>query len=149
MTRQFDDLAKTLADESLPRRETLRRLGLAVTATILSPLGMQFARAGHKPKGSTDPCKAFCQCRNSRQKDQCLKACTACGSNPQQLGGSCGNYFCCGAGQVSCGDYCADLANDPWNCGDCGYVCDPPGQNAYGGCVAGTCTYACYEGAVD
>jgi hypothetical protein len=157
MSRLFDEFSKSLSDQSLPRRETLRRLGVAITATVLSPLGIEFARAGGKhnrphkppprPKPPQDRCKTFCKCRKGRQLDQCLRTCKACGSNPSRLGGSCGNYFCCGADQVSCGDYCADVATDPYNCGECGYQCDPPGPNEYGICVEGSCDYACYEGA--
>lgn len=147
MSRMFDELSKAIGDESLPRRESLLRLGLAITATVLSPLGAEFARAGHRPKGSIDPCKACCRCRNKKQQDQCLKACKACGSNPSRLGGSCGNYFCCAAGLTSCGSYCADLANDPDNCGECGYNCAEPGPNEYGACFDGECRYACFEGA--
>jgi hypothetical protein len=145
----FDELAKVIAEESLPRRESLRRLGLAITATVLSPLGADFARAGHKPKAAAvDPCKSFCQCGNKKQRDQCLKACNECGKVTSRLGGSCGSYFCCGTGQASCGSYCADLANDPYNCGDCGYVCQYPGPYEDGACVDGQCVYTCSAGAV-
>lgn len=153
MSHQFDEFSKLVAEGSIPRRESLRRLGLAVSATILSPLGAEFARAGKHPtppkppKAPKDPCKAFCTCRNKKQLDQCLKVCNACGKNPQRLGGSCGGYFCCGTDQISCGSYCADLANDPDNCGDCGYVCDEPGPSEYGACIDGRCEYACTEGA--
>ncbi len=142
----WDEFSKSLA-EPVPRRESLRRLGIALTATVLSPLGAEFAWAGRRPAPQQDPCKTFCQCRNKKQKDQCLKACNACGRNPGRLGGSCGNYFCCGAGQTSCGSYCADLAGDPDNCGACGNVCAEPGPFEYGTCLFGRCEYACFEGA--
>ena len=154
MTQHWDEFSKSLADESLPRRETLRRLGLAITATVLSPLGSDYARAAKPPKRSKapkppqDPCKTFCRCRNKKQLDQCLKACNACGKVTSRLGGSCGNYFCCGAGLYSCGSYCADLAFDPDNCGACGYLCDEPGPYEVGACFDGQCEYACVEGAV-
>ena len=152
MSHLFDDVSRSLAQPSMPRRESLRRLGVAVTAIVLGPLAAQHAQAGKRPKPPSpppDPCKAFCKCSNKRQLDQCLKACKACGSTPRRLGGSCGNYFCCGNGLVSCGAYCADLADDPFNCGECGYECDPPGPNGNGGCLDGYCVYACVEGAVD
>lgn len=149
MSHFFDEVSKSLAESAMPRRESLRRLGFAITATVLAPLGASFAQAHHQPQGSTDPCKAFCKCRNRRQQDQCLKACKGCGSNPQRLGGGCGNYFCCSADQTSCGSYCADLDNDPYNCGVCGYECAPPGANEYGGCLGGACVYACVEGAIE
>src|SRR5262245_49627347 len=109
MSHQFDEFSKLVADGSIPRRESLRQLGLLITATVLSPLGAEFARAGKQPQKSkppkappppkppVDPCKSFCKCRNTRQLDQCLKACKSCGSNPSRVAGSCGNYYCCGA----------------------------------------------------
>jgi hypothetical protein len=139
----WDEFSKSLAEEPVLRRESLRRLGLVLAGAVLGPLGTQLAWAGHQ-----DPCKAFCTCRNKRQQDQCLKACRACNKDPSRLVGSCGNYFCCGAGQSSCGSYCADLANDPYNCGACGDECDPPGPYEYGACLDGECRYDCVEGAV-
>jgi hypothetical protein len=144
VSQHWDEFSKSLA-EPVPRRESLRRLGLVMTATILGPLGAEFAWAG---KRKVDPCKAFCKCRNRTQQDQCLKACKSCGQNPGWLGGSCGNYFCCGAGLTPCGSTCADLAGDPDNCGACGSVCEEPGPNEYGTCLFGECAYACLEGAV-
>jgi hypothetical protein len=142
MSEHWDEFSKSVA-QPVPRRESLRRLGLVLAGAVLGPLGPQFAWAGHQ-----DPCKAFCQCRNKRQQDQCLKACRACNEDPSRLVGNCGNYFCCGAGQLSCGSYCADLANDPYNCGACGDPCEPPGPYEYGACLDGECRYACVEGAV-
>jgi len=149
MTHHWDEFSKSLA-QPLPRRESLRRLGLVVAGAVLSPLGLQTASAGHHPKPhQADPCKTFCKCRNKKQQDQCLKACNACGKDTSRLGGNCGNYFCCdGAGQSSCGSYCAVLASDPYNCGACGSVCEQPGQYEYGACIDGRCEYVCAEGAV-
>jgi hypothetical protein len=146
MSQYWDEFSKSLA-EPLPRRESLRRLGIAVTTTILGPLGPQFAWAGRRAK-QQDPCKAFCQCRNKRQQDQCLKACKACNQNTSRLAGSCGNYVCCASGQTACGGYCTDLAFDPDNCGACGHVCAEPGPYELGMCMFGECEYACVEGAV-
>jgi hypothetical protein len=142
MSSHWDEFSKSLAEESVPRRESLRRLGLVVAGTVLGPLGLESAFAG-----KSDPCKSFCRCRNKRQQDQCLKACKACNKNVNRLGGSCGNYFCCGTGQTSCGSYCADLSRDPYNCGACGYLCEEPGPYEYGACVDGMCQYACADGA--
>lgn len=144
MNQPWDEFAKSLA-QPLPRRESLRRLGLVMAATVLSPLGARFARAG---KVTSDRCKAFCPCSNKRQQDQCLKACRACGSDPSRLSGSCGNYVCCGAGLTPCGSDCADLANDPDNCGACGQVCAAPGPYESGACLDGECQYTCVPGAV-
>lgn len=151
MSNHWDEFSKSLA-EPVPRRESLRRLGSALTATVLGPLGAQFARAGHHapqpPKPPPDPCKAFCTCRNSKQKDQCLKVCKACNKDTSRIAGSCGNYMCCAAGRTSCGSYCADLAFDPDNCGTCGNACAAPGPNEEGMCFYGQCEYACVAGAV-
>ena len=116
---------------------------------MLTPLGLPTASAGHHSKRQTNLCKSFCKCSNRKQQDQCLKVCNACGKDPSRLGGSCGNYFCCAAGQTSCGNYCADLGIDPYNCGTCRYACEPPGPFEYGACINGRCEYTCAEGAVD
>src|SRR6185369_10646244 len=147
MDHLFDEFSKSLS-ESLPRRESLRRMGAVLAGAILSPLGLETAWA----KGP-DPCKAFCQCRNANQQSQCLDACKKCNSNTSRLAGSCGSYTCCSVasckgvcsnlssdpncgacgnncsayGETCCGSYCADLANDVFNCGRCGTACAPPG----------------------
>jgi len=149
MPNLWDEFSKSLA-EPVPRRESLRRLGLALTATVLGPLGSQFARAGkHPPKPPPDPCKAFCTCHKSKQKEQCLKVCKACNKDTSRLAGSCGSYVCCAAGQTPCGSYCTDVAFDPDNCGACGNLCAAAGPNEEGACIFGQCEYACVDGAVD
>ena len=124
--------------------ESLRRIGFAFAAAVLSPLGLQTALAG-----KTDPCKAFCKCRNKKQQNQCLTACKACGKNTSRLAGTCGGYTCCGAGQTSCGSYCTTLANDISNCGTCGVVCDQARPYEYAVCMNGACVYPCEYGAID
>src|SRR6187399_1671383 len=56
MTYQWDELSKALADDSLPRRQSLRWLGAALAGAVLSPFGVGAAWAGKKQ----DPCEAFC-----------------------------------------------------------------------------------------
>jgi hypothetical protein len=169
MDHLFDEFSKSLS-ESLPRRESLRRLGAVFAGAILGPLGIEAAWA----KGP-DPCAKFCQCRNPKQQSQCLAACRACNSNTSRLAGSCGSYTCCsiasckgvcsnlksdpncGAcgnnckayGETCCGSYCADLKNDAFNCGRCGTVCPAPGPHEYVACVSGQCVYDCVQGAED
>jgi hypothetical protein len=148
MTHHWDEFSKSLAEESLPRRESLRRIGFALAGAVLAPLGLNSARAASKGGRTTDPCVAFCACRRKSDQNQCLRVCRACRDASGTLLGSCGNYFCCAGGESSCGSYCADLANDPSNCGACGYVCAEPRPYEYGACIDGECRYTCAEGAV-
>src|SRR5687768_8494570 len=122
MSQHWDEFAKSLAEEAVPRRESLRRLGVVAAAVLLGPLGSQFAWSGQR-----NPCKTFCKCRNKSQQNACLAACKACGGNTSRLCGGCGTYVCCGAGQSCCGGYCTDLAEDVSNCGACGSVCAAAG----------------------
>lgn len=142
MTHRFDELSKSLADDAVPRRETFRWLGAALAGAILGPLGLKPAWAARR-----DNCKAFCdQCPRS-QRSQCVAACKACNNRPSRLCGSCGSYACCGNAQSCCGDYCADLDGDFYNCGECGFACEEPGTYEEGACIAGQCEYRCVEGA--
>jgi hypothetical protein len=169
MDHLFDDFSKSLA-ESVPRRESLRRLGAVFSGAILGPLGLQTALAGH-----ADPCLAFCKCHNKAQQSQCLAACQKCNKDTSRIGGSCGSYTCCsiaacrgvcsnlksdpncgacghncGAlGETCCGDYCADLASDVFNCGRCGTACAAPLPGEDVACVSGRCVYDCAAGAID
>jgi hypothetical protein len=142
MTHPWDEFSKSLSEE-VPRRESLRRLGVVLAGIVLGPLAARTARAGGKGKpvragarAATDPCKTFCKCRDKAQQNACLAACKACGGDIRRLCGACGSY------------YCADLAKDVHNCGACRYVCPQPGPYEHGACVSGRCTYACVEGAV-
>jgi hypothetical protein len=169
MDNQFDEFSKSLA-ESVPRRESLRRLGAVFAGAVLGPLGLQIAWAR-----GPDPCAAFCKCQNKARQTQCLAACKACNGDTSRIGGSCGSYTCCsiaacrgvcsnlksdpncGAcghncralGETCCGDYCADLATDVFNCGRCGTACAAPLPGEDVACVSGRCVYDCAEGAVD
>ena len=148
MDHLFDEFSKSLS-ESLPRRESLRRLGAVFAGAVLGPLGLQRAWAGPKQGGAIDPCQTFCKCRNKTQQTQCLKVCRACQSDTSRVCGSCGNYVCCAAGQSCCSGHCTSLQNDVLNCGGCGRNCGAPGANEFVACVAGLCTYDCVPGAVD
>ena len=167
MGHHWDDFSKSLAEDSVPRRQSLRLLGAAIAGAVFSPLGTAWG-------AGPDPCKVFCnQCPNSK-RSQCLSACRACNGNTRRLGGSCGNYTCCpsavcngacsdlrtdpncGAcgndcrdfGETCCETYCTDLKNDFDNCGSCGFRCPPPGPYEFGECIGRACLYACVEGAV-
>ena len=143
MDHLFDEFSKALSD-SVPRRESLRRLGAVFAGAVLGPLGLQTAWA----KGP-DPCKTFCKCRNSKQQTQCLAACKACNSDTSRVCGSCGSYVCCAAGRSCCSGHCADLHTDVHNCGGCGRNCGAPPANESVTCIGGLCTYDCISGAVD
>ena len=148
MDHLFDEFSKSLA-ESLPRRESLRRLGAVFAGAVLGPLGLESAQAGAKQRGGKDPCTNFCNCRNRKQQDQCLNVCRGCQSDTSRVCGSCGNYVCCAAGQSCCSGHCANLNNDVQNCGGCGRQCAAPPPNEVVTCVAGLCQYDCTAGAVD
>jgi hypothetical protein len=168
MDNLFDEFSRSLAG-SVPRRESLRRLGAVFAGAVLSPLGVGTAWAGRR-----DPCSAFCKCRTTKQQSQCLAACRACNGNTGRVGGSCGNYVCCSTaacggvcsdllhdpncgacghnchalGETCCGGQCADLATDVYNCGSCGAVCAAPPPNESVACISGTCVYDCAAGAI-
>jgi hypothetical protein len=165
----FDEFSKSLA-EAVPRRESLRRLGTLFAGAVLAPLGVGTALAGTR-----DPCKAFCKCGPSRHQKQCLEACRACGGNTSRIAGACGGYTCCAkascngacsdlasdpncgacgnncgaVGETCCGNYCADLDDDIFNCGGCGVLCAAPAPGDSVACVFGACVYGCAQGAVD
>ena len=142
MTSLFDEFSKSL-DESVPRRESLRRFGAMLAGAVLSPLGFGITAAA-----GPDPCKAFCKCRNKTQQSQCLAACKACSGQTSRICGGCGNYVCCGAGEGCCGGYCTNLADDFYHCGECWNACSDPGPLGSGACVDGECEYLCQDGAV-
>jgi hypothetical protein len=143
MDHHWDEFSKLLA-ESVPRRESLRRLGIVFAGAALSPLGLGTAWAR-----GPDPCVAFCRCRNNNQQSQCLAVCRACKNNTSRIGGTCGSYVCCS--KASCGGHCADLFSDP-NCGACGHDCRAVGLTCCGGDCAdldsdddncGACGHVC------
>jgi hypothetical protein len=143
MTHSFDEFSKSLADESVPRRESLRRLGLVITGALLGPLALgpgaakagPFGHAGHRGfskrsagapgKRQPDPCQSFCKCQNSRQQKQCLAACRSCNGETNRLAGGCGSYTC------------VSLSSDP-HCGAINNNCSAHGLT----CCGGTCVDA-------
>jgi hypothetical protein len=166
MHDHWDELSKLLA-ESLPRRESLRRLGALFAGAVLSPLAIGTTWA----KGP-DPCKAFCNRCPKNQQSQCLAACHACNGDTSRVCGKCGNYTCCATpccggtcsdlasdpncgacgnncsaqGLTCCGGQCADLRDDFYNCGSCGNTCDDAQAFEAGVCVNGECLYGCVDG---
>jgi hypothetical protein len=150
VTHQWDEFSKLLA-EPVPRRESMRRLGVVFAGAVLSPL-----RAGTAWAGRPDPCKSFCRCRKKSDQNACLAACSACGKDTSRLCGACGTYVCCPEpgpneygmcvdgqcyyecveGAVRCDGMCTFLDSDPDNCGACGNVCTAP--TPY--CTSGTCS---------
>jgi hypothetical protein len=149
MSSHWDEFAKSLVEESVPRRESLRRMGAVLAGAVLSPLGLGTAFAGTKSRGQ-DLCKTFCnQCAKSRRSN-CLYFCQACNNSPSRLCGDCWSGFrCCGTGETCCGsDGCRNLTNDVNSCGACYNYCADPGPFEYGACIDGRCEYWCVEGAV-
>ncbi len=143
MTNRWDEFSKSLADKSVPRRQSLRLLGAALAGALLSPLGVGTAWAG-----GPDPCKSFCnQCPKSRRSN-CLFACRACNNDPSRLCGHCWGFACCDSGETCCGNTCHDLADDIDHCGACYNDCGEPSPYENGACVDGQCFYWCVQGAV-
>ncbi len=143
MTDHFDEFSKSLADQSVPRRQSLRLLGAAVAAAVLGPLAPRTARA------AGDPCKFFCNRYPRAQRSACIAACRACSGDTSRVCGSGGTFACCAAGTACCDGYCTDLASDFDHCGACGAACAYPGPYEDGACVDGHCAYLCVEGAAD
>jgi hypothetical protein len=141
MEHLFDEFSKSFA-ESVPRRESLRRLGAVFAGALLAPVGISTTWA----RAPVNPCKAFCDKCPKKKQSQCLAACQACGGNTNRLCGSCGNYACCANGSACCDGYCTDFDSDESNCGGCGYACDQMGPNEEGVCVNGDCHYQCVTG---
>jgi hypothetical protein len=138
MSEYFDEFSRSLAEKSVPRRQSLRLLGAALAGTLLGPLGARNTWAA-----GPDACKQFCnQCPKSR-RSQCVADCRACGNDTSRLCGYCSDYY---------GRYnlvCTDPANDARNCGACGHNCwSDAGANEETACIDGTCQYLCREGAV-
>jgi hypothetical protein len=140
----WDELSKSLAEQAVPRRETLRRIGVVLGGALLGPFGLGTAWAGRP-----DPCKSFCRCSKKAQQNQCLAACKACKGNTSRLCGRCGSYACCASGLTCCGGACVDLFDDFNHCGACAAPCDYPAPYEEGACVWGECVYWCVEGALD
>ena len=128
MTHHWDEFSKSLAEDTVPRRQSLRLLGAAIAGAVFSPLATAVARG-------EDPCKAFCnQCAKSK-RSQCLSACRACNGNTSRLCGSCGTYACCATSTACCNGACTSVSSDPNNCGACGNVCSASTPV----CIQGTC----------
>src|SRR5689334_16557154 len=107
MTYQWDEFSKSLANDSLSRRQSLRWLGAALAGAGLNPFGLGKAWAGKQP----DPCQTFCgRCSTKTQQNQCINACRACNGDTTRLGGRCGNYTCCST--AVCNGACSDLKSN-------------------------------------
>src|SRR5262245_25062075 len=146
MENLFDEFSKSLAEEKVPRRETLRRLGAGFATAILGSLGLGTAEAAKNATGGANSCNVYCSKRCYRPaKDQCIAACNACKGDTSRLTGTCGSFACCPT--TLCSGSCVDRATDFYNCGACGNVCDDAGPNQYGACVSGSCEYHCVGGA--
>lgn len=142
MTEHWDEFSKSLAEQSIPRRQTLRLLGAALAGALLSPLGVSSVWA------AGDPCKSFCGRYPRAQRSACIAACRACGGNTSRICRSAGTFACCAAGTTCCSGHCTDLASDVDNCGACGHFCDEPGPFEQAACFDGACVYPCVEGAI-
>lgn len=142
MSHSFDEFSKSLA-ESVPRRESLRRLGLVLFGTLLGPFGSDGASAARG-----DACSKLCIRGTKKQRNACLTACRSCLLSSGRVCGNAYGVICCPSGSTCCGSYCADLSKDFRNCGRCGTQCREAGADEVGICSGGRCQYACVNGAV-
>src|SRR5216110_2912516 len=96
---RFDELAKVLADSSISRRETIRRLGAGFVGAALASVGIASdaygsipcKQVGQKCKANTDCCNGYC--------DPSKRTCAACPAT-----------------MVTCAGTCVNVANDVANC---------------------------------
>ena len=144
MTHHWDEFSKSLAEKSVPRRQSLRLLGVALAGALLGPLGLGTAWAG-----GLDPCKSFCNRYPKGVQSRCLTACQSCNGDTSRVCENDWYFACCPVGRPCCNGYCADLASDFDHCGACGNPCPYPGPYEDGACVDGQCLYWCVEGAAD
>jgi stigma-specific protein Stig1 len=143
MSHHWDEFSKSLAEQSVPRRQTLRLLGAALVGALVGPLGARTAWAG------VDQCKSFCNRYPRAQRSACIAACRACSGDTSRICSGAGTIACCGAGTTCCSGHCTDLASDVDNCGACGHFCDEPGPYEQAVCFDGACFYPCVEGAIE
>src|SRR5436190_22474668 len=106
MTYQWDEFSKSLAEDSVPRRQSLRWLGAALAGAVLGPFGGGAAWAGKQ-----DPCQAFCnRCSNKTKRNQCLAASQACNGNTSRMGKPAETCTCCWTSV--CDGACSDLPSN-------------------------------------
>jgi len=115
--KSFDDLARSIAGDTMPRRRALRLFGGALVGAAMASIpGLAWARGKPCPQG-THLCT----------DGSCVPNGSLCPS-----GG-------CPTGQVRCGAICTDLQIDPLNCGTCGNACTQGQSCVNGVCVSPTC----------
>lgn len=143
MENSFDELTQALGGAT-SRREALRRLGGFVGGALLAFAGLDGAWARAR---AGDSCETACRRCPQRTRKQCINVCRACPSTTL-LCGPCGAVVCCSGGKgcsngrcvcppglTDCGGICADLQNDPYNCGACGRTCAEGEVCDNGACV--------------
>ena len=140
MTNRFDEFSKSLATNSVSRRESLQFLGATIAGAFL---GLKSAFAGGR-----DPCRDFCNLCPKWQRNQCLAACQACLQASGRICGTCSGFDCCHGSESCCGTTCHVLASEFEHCGACSNKCDAPRAFEEGACIDGRCTYWCVAGAV-
>jgi Stigma-specific protein, Stig1 len=123
---RFDDLARGLASDTIPRGRALRLMGgVSLGGALASVPGAGLAAA---------PCPTGVRCRG----ECCPTGVTSCVGTGQ-------NKRCppCPTGTTQCNGECVDLqGTDPNNCGQCGFVCPtelPTIPRPF--CCGGRCTH--------
>lgn len=125
--QQFDQFTKAFATGS-SRRSILRGIGGGLLALVTGAVAEGKVDAARRCKGSGGVC-------NPRKQRECCTGATCI------KGKCCQNDHVCGTGATP---YCADLENDPSNCGGCGVACGA-GQD----CIDGVCRVQCPSSCFD
>ena len=158
----FDDLARSIAEPGLTRRQALKNIALGVLA--VSPLRALSATPARASSGRASSCYEDCVKTNNDYNHQFELQCqTHLGpqTDPaehivrslqcmrsknlldQEIPHKCLEKCGCPPGLVKCGDRCVNPKTDSQNCGSCGRVCVSPSA-----CHDGHCVEECSGGTV-
>src|SRR5829696_2052797 len=135
---RFDELAKGLADGTMPRRRALRLFGTALVGAAMASIpGTRWAWSQQNPCPGGCPPGRYC-CPN-----RLTGGGTPTGGKCIPIQQTCASAACPNPGDVRCGGACTNVLTDVNNCGTCGNACSggqicSEGQCVTAGCTAGT-----------
>jgi hypothetical protein len=125
MGESFDELARSIADGTMPRRRALRLFGTALAGTVMASIpAVAWARPSPPPGGGRCPpgqtrCRGMCVDHQS-DPNNCGRCQHACSSVETCVGGTCcTSERTCGSRCCGQNEFCADAGQD---------LCQPVGQ---------------------